>query len=131
MTTLYETDLAYIHNVGFNFFADGATEFLLDLLGSSGIDDGLVVDIGCGGGLWAGHLKQAGYDVHGIDISADMIRLPRKHVPEGEFVVGSLYSTKLPTCRAITAVGEVINYITPGTNEQKPGRFFSTRPTAR
>ena len=115
MTMIYEKDLAYIHNVGFDFFAEGAAEYLLGQLESSGIKGGLVVDLGCGGGLWAHHLVRAGYRVHGIDISPDMVRMARKKVPSGRFVAASIYEAEIPDCQAITAMGEVINYICAGS----------------
>jgi len=70
-----------------------------------------VVDLGCGSGLWARELVDAGYQVLGIDISEAMITLSRKRVPEAEFRVGSLFDAEIPPCGAVTAVSEVLNYL--------------------
>jgi predicted TPR repeat methyltransferase len=45
-----------------------------------------ILDLGCGTGLpTARQLADAGHDVVGIDLSAGMIALARKHVPQAEF----------------------------------------------
>ncbi len=106
----YEQDLAHIHDVGFGHFAHDTAPGLFEILHRAGIDDGRVVDLGCGSGLWARKLVDAGYDVTGIDISRAMIDLARNRVPEGDFHLGSCLARKLPTCRAVTALGEVLNY---------------------
>jgi SAM-dependent methyltransferase len=70
-----------------------------------------VVDLGCGSGLWARELVDAGYRVLGIDISEAMIELSRKRVPEAEFRAGSLFDADIPPCSAVTAISEVLNYL--------------------
>lgn len=47
----------------------GCAPGLLTVLAEAGIHDGLVVDLGCGTGVWAEHLSDAGYQVVGLDIS--------------------------------------------------------------
>jgi SAM-dependent methyltransferase len=69
-----------------------------------------VVDAGCGSGVWARDLTAAGYEVLGIDISPAMIRLARRHAPAAQFRVGSLLSASLPSCDAVTSIGECVNY---------------------
>lgn len=111
MTEAYRDDLAYIHDVGFGDFARNSAPGLLEILRQAGITTGLVVDLGCGSGLWARELAGAGYDVLGIDISAAMIDIARKRVPRAEFQVGSLLKAKLPKCDAVTSLGECFNYL--------------------
>src|SRR5918995_3045735 len=110
-TRWYGEDLAYIHDVGHAEFALGAAPGILEILDQSGIRGGLVVDLGCGSGLWARELVDAGYRVLGIDISEAMIELSRAKVPEAEFWVGSLFDTAIPPCGAVTAISEVLNYL--------------------
>src|SRR5262245_38329190 len=110
----YGRDLAHIHEVGFGGFASGAAPALLALLRRSGVGSGLVVDLGCGPGHWAGALVAAGYDVLGIDISPSMVRLARRRVPTATFRTGSLFRTALPRCDAVTALGECFNYLFEG-----------------
>ena len=106
----YEEDLAYIHDVGFGGFARGAAPALIRILHESGIRGGLVVDLGCGSGILARSLVNAGYKVLGIDISAAMLRISRKRVPQGRFVQASLHRIDLPRCICVTSIGECLNY---------------------
>jgi SAM-dependent methyltransferase len=106
----YQHDLAYIHNVGYSDYALGAAPGLLRILRKNGIASGLVVDLGCGSGRWARELNRAGYDVLGMDQSRAMIRLARRIAPKSRFKLASLWSAALPPCRAITSIGECLNY---------------------
>jgi SAM-dependent methyltransferase len=107
----YKDDLAYIHDVGFGDFARNSAPGLLEILRQAGITTGLVVDLGCGSGLWARELVRAGYDVFGIDISTSMVEIARSRVPHGEFKIASLLKAKLPQCAAVTSLGECLNYL--------------------
>src|SRR5437879_2542668 len=81
------------------------------MLRQRGLVRGLVVDLGCGSGIWAHELSGAGYDVLGVDQSAAMLAIACKRVPNGEFRHGSFLTVKLPPCVAVTAVGECFNYV--------------------
>ena len=50
-------------------------EFLTDTLQEEGICDGLVCELGCGTGRMTRLLAQSGYDMIGIDVSEEMLRL--------------------------------------------------------
>jgi SAM-dependent methyltransferase len=108
----YGDDLAYIHDAGHSDYALKAAPGLLALLKKH--RRGLVVDLGCGSGRWARELNRAGYDVLGIDQSRAMIRMARRIAPESKFKVGSLFDVDLPTCVAITSIGECLNYCFDG-----------------
>jgi SAM-dependent methyltransferase len=103
----YRDDLARIHHAGFSEFAESAAPWILTLLAKR---TGLVVDIGCGSGVLARVLTDAGHDVLGIDASPSMIALARETEPRARFEVGSFDSVSIPPCTAITAIGEVLNY---------------------
>ena len=107
----YKDDLAYIHDVGFGDFATNSAPGLLEMLRHGGVTSGLVVDLGCGSGIWAWELAGAGYDVLGVDLSAAMIDIARRRVPQGQFQIGSLLKVKLPQCDAVTSLGECFNYL--------------------
>lgn len=107
----YKDDLAYVHDVGFGDYARNSAPGLLEILRQAGLTSGQVVDLGCGSGLWARALADAGYDVLGIDISNAMIDIARRRVPQGEFQVASLLKAKLPPCDAVTSLGECFNYL--------------------
>ncbi len=111
MEEWYGEDLAYVHDVGFGGYALGAAPGILNILARGGIREGLVVDLGCGSGLWAKELADAGYDVLGIDVSEEMVRISRGRVPEAEFRVATLFEVDIPSCNVVTAIGEVLNYL--------------------
>lgn len=106
----YRTDLAWIHHTGFSEFATLASRGILASLQSHDIREGLLVDIGCGSGILARVLTDAGYAVLGIDASPAMIDLARVTTPAARFEVAAFDEASLPPCAAITAIGEVLNY---------------------
>ncbi len=110
MTSHYGADLAWIHHTGFGEFAESAAPGLLELLWQRGVRDGLVVELGCGSGILARELTRAGFDVLGLDASPAMIALARETAPRATFAVGSFDAVEIPPCRAVVAMGEVLNY---------------------
>jgi SAM-dependent methyltransferase len=106
----YGPDLAYIHDSGFTDYARNAVPGLLRILRSHTVNDGLVVDLGCGSGRWARELNHHGFSVLGVDQSAAMIRLARRLAPRSKFKVASLLDVALPACDAVTSIGECLNY---------------------
>jgi SAM-dependent methyltransferase len=106
----YKQDLAFIHDVGFGEWALKSAPGILEILKQTGIREGLVVDLGCGSGLWARELAKANYEVLGIDISEAMIAIARKRVPIADFRVASLFTAKIPACNAVTSISECLNY---------------------
>jgi SAM-dependent methyltransferase len=121
----YGADLAYIHDVGFGQFAEHAAPGLLQLLRKAGKRNGLVVDLGCGSGIWAKELTDAGYDVFGIDQSEPMIALARQRAPRGAFRAESFLTAELPPCVAVTAIGECFSYLFDrGNSERRLARLF-------
>ena len=106
----YGDDLAYIHHTGFGAFARDAGPGILRMLRRAKIFSGLVVDMGCGSGIWARELLDAGYDVFGVDISDAMIRFARRNAPGAKFACASLLDVDIPRCVAVTALGECVNY---------------------
>lgn len=117
MAEWYGEDLAYIHDVGHADFALDSAPGIKGILKRSGIREGLIVDLGCGTGLLARKLIDAGYGVFGVDISEAMIEIARERVPEAEFRVGSLFEVGIPHCEAVTAISEVLNYLFDPENE--------------
>lgn len=119
MADYYQEDLAFIHDIGYGEFARKAAPGILDIFARAGIRDGLIVDLGCGSGLWAEQLVGRGYDVLGIDISEAMIQLARQRAPRAEFRVASLFQADIPPCRAVTSLGECISYLFDTTNDDR------------
>jgi len=119
---LYRTDLAYIHDRGFSDLAAGVAPELLRILRRHGLRRARIVEAGCGSGVLAKHLTDAGHHVLGIDASPAMIRLARQHAPRARFRVASLTTAQVPRCDAVIAVGEVITYL---PSRRAVERFFA------
>ncbi|MDX6683667.1 MAG: hypothetical protein QOG94_3706 [Solirubrobacteraceae bacterium] len=107
---MYGRDVAHVHDAGYGDFARDAAPGLLALLSEAGVHDGLVVDLGCGSGIWAAALLHAGYDVLGVDGSAALLEIARRRAPAATFVEGSLLDVPLPPCAAVTSIGECVTY---------------------
>jgi SAM-dependent methyltransferase len=122
----YGADLAFIHHAGFGGFARDAGRGLLARLRAAGIRDGLVVDLGCGSGIWARTLLDHGYSVLGVDASRDMLALARRNAAGARWVCASAYEVELPTCDAVTSMGEVLGYLPHGA-----AKASSMRPLFR
>jgi SAM-dependent methyltransferase len=118
----YREDVAYIHDAGFGHFARAAAPFLIDQLGRRGLKQGRVIELGCGTGILAAELVQAGYDVLGVDQSEAMLHLARQRVPGTEFRRGSFLNVHLPSCIAVCAIGEIFNFLFDDANT-KAGLF--------
>jgi SAM-dependent methyltransferase len=121
----YSEDLAYIHHAGYGGLARAAAEQLTTELKRVSLTGGLVVELGCGSGILAGRLSEAGYAVVGIDVSDAMLAIARAHVPYGNFRTGSFVTFDPPRCVAIAAIGEVFNYVfDEANNAQTRHQFF-------
>ena len=115
---MYSTDLAFIHDAGFNEFAERASPEVARILARHGIRPSgssrmptRIVEVGCGSGTLARHLVGEGYAVVGFDISSAMLQLARAKVPAAIFRARSLTDARLPSCAAVVAIGEVIDYV--------------------
>ena len=117
MTDYYQEDLAYIHDTGFGDFARQAGAEVITLLQRNGIQNGMVVDLACGTGIFSSLLIEAGYSVFGVHISAGMLAIARQRASSATLVQGSLLSAELPPCRAVTILGEGINYLFDESND--------------
>jgi SAM-dependent methyltransferase len=123
----YQDDFAYAHHHGFSDFAREAGRGIVRILQRAGINNGLVIDAGCGSGIVARALTGAGYDVFGFDYSPAMIALARVEAPAARFAVASFVSVELPPCAAVVATGEVLNYLADPANTLDTLRAFFTR----
>jgi len=122
----YDEDLAFIHHSGFTSFATKAGPGILEWLRRYGIDSGLVVDLGCGSGVWARELTRRRYSVLGIDISPAMIRIAREVAPKAEFRRQSVFEARIPRCDAVTAISECFNYCASRRGTDDIATVFAT-----
>lgn len=107
----YREDLAFIHDVGFSDYALKSAPGILEILKQNNIKEGLVVDLGCGSGLSAQEFVKANYQVFGVDISESMIDIARTRVRGAKFQLGLLFQIEIPSCQAVTSIGECLNYL--------------------
>lgn len=123
----YADDLAFVHQTGFADLARGAARFLVDSV------HGRVADLGCGSGLVAKPLVDAGCDVTCVDISPAMLALARRHVgasraSRARFVRASLFDVgawaRGAKLDAVLAVGEPLSYLEAGKRPASLHRFF-------
>jgi SAM-dependent methyltransferase len=121
---VYAEDLAYVQHAGYGGFARRAAPGLKALLRGAGIRRGLVVDLGCGAGVWLAELLRAGYDGLGIDASRALLRFAQREAPGARFRHGSVYEVALPSCEAVTALGEVLSYAPAGRPAPDLRRLF-------
>jgi SAM-dependent methyltransferase len=108
----YGPDQAAIHDERFGDLASDAARLVLDELARADLREGTVVDLGCGSGILARAVGDAGYAMRGVDISPAMVELARRQAPAADLRVGSLLDAEIPPCVAVTAIGEALNYAT-------------------
>ncbi|WP_075681809.1 class I SAM-dependent DNA methyltransferase [Roseburia sp. 831b] len=91
-------------------------EYIKSLLKEYKIEDGLVLDLGCGTGKLTRLLEDAGYDMIGIDYSEEMLEIAREHQEEGSNILYLLQDMRefelYGTVRAVVSVCDSMNYIT-------------------
>ena len=90
---------------------------ILTILKGHGIDDGLVLDLGCGTGRFTQMLSDEGFDMIGVDLSAEMlsIAVDRKERSGADilYLLQDMREFELyGTVRAIVSVCDCMNYLT-------------------
>ena len=107
---VYDT---FMDNVPYEEWA----EYLAELLQEYDIEDGLVLDLGCGTGSLTEILATKGYDMIGADGSAEMLEIAmEKKAQSGHDILYLLQDMRefelYGTVRAVVSVCECVNYIT-------------------
>lgn len=103
----------FMDNVDYEDWA----KYLITQLKKYGIDDGLVLDLGCGTGVMTELLSGAGYDMIGVDNSEEMLgQAIEKREESGHdilYLCQDMQEFELyGTVRAIVSVCDCLNYIT-------------------
>lgn len=107
---VYDT---FMDNVPYKEWAD----YLGKILKEYGIDDGLVLDLGCGTGSMTEMLASSGYDMIGVDNAEEMLEIAmEKKVESGHDILYLLQDMRefelYGTVRAVISVCDSVNYIT-------------------
>lgn len=103
----------FMDNVDYEKWADYIEKHLKD----QGIEEGLVLDLGCGTGAMTGLLAQKGYDMIGVDNSEEMLAEAMKKKTESGmdilYLLQDMQEFELyGTVRAVVSVCDSLNYIT-------------------
>ena len=107
----YRSVLARIHHEGFGFHANAVAPGNLTILEPVLERSGLVLELGCGSGLFTKYLVEAGHRVLATDASPAMVELARDFVPTVPVEVLRLPEDPLPTADAIVSVGHALSYL--------------------
>lgn len=91
-------------------------DYLTGLLKEQGVEDGLVLDLGCGTGTLTRLLADRGYDMIGVDVADEMLGIAMER--EAEEPKGILYLLQdmrefelYGTVRAVVSICDSMNYI--------------------
>ena len=92
------------------------SEYVQSLLKEYGIDDGLVLDLGCGTGSLTELLSDAGYDMIGVDLSADMLDIAMEKRAQSKneilYLLQDMREFELyGTVRAVISICDSMNYL--------------------
>ena len=89
--------------------------YIAGILRDYGIEDGLVLELGCGTGSLTRALSGAGYDMIGVDNAEDMLEIAMDKQQEGEDILYLLQDMRefelYGTVRAVVSICDSMNYI--------------------
>ena len=88
-------------------------EYLTTLLKENGIEDGLILDLGCGTGKLTRLMEQKGYDMIGVDNAFEMLDIAREQDSENIlYLMQDMREFELyGTVRAVYSACDSVNYI--------------------
>ncbi len=92
----YDSIAGMYHALWFDWYLPAAMPALQKLFFSRVPPGAAVLDVCCGSGHVTKELVQRGYQVTGVDQSADLIALARQQLPHNEFLVQDICHLSLP-----------------------------------
>ena len=107
---VYDT---FMDNIPYEEWGD----YLKELLKKNQVEEGLVLDLGCGTGTMTEILAEAGYDMIGVDTSEDMLEIAmEKKEKSGHDILYLLQDMRefelYGTVKAVVSICDSVNYIT-------------------
>lgn len=107
---VYDT---FMDNIPYEEWGD----YLKELLKKNQVEEGLVLDLGCGTGTMTEILAEAGYDMIGVDNSEDMLEIAmEKKEKSGHDILYLLQDMRefelYGTVKAVLSICDSVNYIT-------------------
>lgn len=95
---------------------DGWSDYLRKLLLRYGVEDGLILELGCGTGSMTERLAEAGFDMIGVDCSGEMLEIAQEKKCESGLDILYLEQDMREfelygTVRAVVSVCDSLNYI--------------------
>ena len=108
--SVYDT---FMDNIPYEEWA----EYLTCILKEYGVNDGLVLDLGCGTGNMTELLAKVGYDMIGIDNAEEMLEIAmEKKAKSGQDILYLLQDMRefelYGTVKAVVSICDSVNYIT-------------------
>ena len=87
--------------------------YLTSLLKEYGINDGLVLDLGCGTGELTRRLAACGYDMTGVDVSVDMLQkaMEKQTDPPILYLLQEMQTLELDGCNRKTGRIRAANFV--------------------
>ena len=121
--SVYDT---FMDNIPYAEWAD----YLISLLKEYGIEDGLVLDLGCGTGNMTELLASRGYDMIGVDNAEEMLEIAmEKRADSGHDILYLLQDMRefelYGTVKAVVSICDSINYITEEEDLQEVFRLVN------
>ncbi len=112
-TSFAEVYDTFMDNVPYEEWAD----YLQKLLSEYGINDGLLLDLGCGTGSMTEALAKRGYDMIGVDHSGEMLDIAMEKLKKSGYDILYLQQDMREfelygTVKAVVSVCDSVNYIT-------------------
>jgi SAM-dependent methyltransferase len=90
----------------------GWVDYIQRIFEKNGVQPELLLDLGCGTGKAARMLAEKGYDVIGVDNSAEMLSIAKGLDPESLYIMQDIRSLELyGTVGAVISLCDVMNYL--------------------
>lgn len=92
-------------------------QYVIDLLKDYNIEEGLILDLGCGTGGITQVLARSGFDLIGVDCSEDMLEIARQKMEDGGldilYLLQDMREFELyGTVAAVVSICDSMNYLT-------------------